>query len=205
MHYKTSSIMKKFLITIAITVVSTASWAQKIVGDTAYGIAPIPYDESSLTSEILQQEQMLRTLYLCGFLLALGACLTIYFIYNRKIKKYGEVVNLQSQALMKQKQQTDSFGLMLNLAQFPCCLVSADSKIIWSNEAFTTFYGKDRQSISPEEGAPEVQGQLTLNKLGTTFMVKMKNTYGKTFGFKRTVIPIKDGTNGFAIIENITD
>lgn len=181
--------------------------AQRIVGDTAYGIRPLPYTDEPVTASLLQQEQTLRTIYLCLMLLAVAASLITYWLMRRRVAKYSELVNLQSQALSQQKHNAESFGLMLNLAQFPCCLVDASGKIIWSNEAFTAFYGSIRKELMPTEGTPEGTSISSIKdtRTGTNVFVKMKNAYGKTFGYKRTIIPIKNGDNGYAIIENITD
>jgi len=199
--------MKKTLIIIVCAAMPMLASAQQIIGDTAYGIKPMPYEEASLTADLLQQEQTLRTIYLCVMLIAVAASLLTYWVMSRRLRKYSELVNLQGQALNQQKHNAEGFGLMLNLAQFPCCLVGADNKIIWSNDAFISFFGKDRKEMQVLEGTPEGTSLSPIknNQMGTTLFVKMKNAYGKTLGYKRTIIPIKNGDNGFAIIENITD
>ncbi|MCQ2253742.1 MAG: PAS domain-containing protein [Bacteroidales bacterium] len=205
--------MKKTLLILSFVVSSLAGVSQ-IPGpnDSIRDIQIMSEEEfmkefSSNNTDLLIREQNLRTIFLCGMILAMFGCLAVYYINKVRVRKYSELVNLQSQKLNEMKHQMDSFGLMLNLAQFPSCLVRSDGQIIWCNDSFTKFYGDQRKSFTVLEGTPGDMdiNALRQNKFGTTFFVKMKNLNGKTFGFKRTVIPIQNGDNGYAVIENITE
>lgn len=200
--------MKRILSILLLSIYGFAASAQDTAFADSIQFYNPDYSASREASEILQQQQTISAVYLTGMLLAIFACIAISYIYKRRIRKYSELINIQSQNLNAQKHQTESFGLMLNLAQFPCCLVRADGELIWCNEAFVDFYGKDRKRFSVEDGCgtQEIDPErLKSERFGTTFFVKMKNIRGKVIGFRRTVIPIKEGEQGFAVIENIIE
>jgi len=110
--------------------------------------------------------------------------------------------------LKRQKFQADSFGLVLNAEIVPICLIDSEGKILWANQAFLDFYGKEIKIFDFLWGtsADLDKEKIKTTKIPETFFVKMKNFDGKTSGFTRTLIPINteavDGKN-YAIIENI--
>ena len=155
------------------------------------------------SSELLKNEQTLKTIFLCGFLLAIGGCFFIAHINKLKAKEYSKIISMQSNQLSRQTLQAQSFGYILNCALFPCCLIDENGKISWQNDAFIKFYGEKLENFDKFSGMQNVdlKPELEKNNVPTSFFVKVKNLDSKVFGFKRTLIPLQGGV--FAVVENI--
>jgi len=154
-----------------------------------------------------EHTQSLNILYIVSIIVLVIIAVAIWYLQNLKSKQYSKVVVLQNQELQRIKHQSDMFGYVLNAAQFPCCLVSAEGKISWCNEAFSTFYGRNSGEFDLFSGTDAAFNRDSVSKstVPSSFHVRIKDTYGKVFGFKRTIVPIKgDGDKSdYAVIENI--
>ena len=165
------------------------------------------------TQELLQQNTVhdnfwIQYVFLFAFLLTLVVSVVLWRISKMKSKQYSKIINTLSGELKRQKFQADSFGLVLNAEIVPICLIDSEGKILWANQAFLDFYGKEIKIFDFLWGtsADLDKEKIKTTKIPETFFVKMKNFDGKTSGFTRTLIPINteavDGKN-YAIIENI--
>ena len=188
----------------------TSLYASAIVKDSIRNIQYLTVDKAIevQSAEILKTEQTLKTIFLCGFLLAVGGCFLVAHLGKLKSKEFTKVISLQNVKLSEISLQAQSFGYILNSALFPCCLVNSDGKISWQNEAFVKFYGKNPENYSIFYGLSDekIKSELENFTLPTTFFVQVKNIDQKVFGFKRTLIPLqaeKAGSKSFAVIENI--
>ncbi|MBO4244850.1 MAG: hypothetical protein J5882_07345 [Bacteroidales bacterium] len=199
------------------TIIASTAFASTVLADTLpyYGdsvrnVQFFPADEfvnnqSALSA--LEHEQSLNIIYIVSLVVLIIIAVAVWYLQNLKNKQYSKIVLLQNEELQRTKYQSDMFGYVLNAAQFPCCLVDAEGNISWCNEAFATFYGRKSGSYDIFSGT---DGEFDRKTVGdatvpTTFHVRIKDTYGKVFGFKRTVVPLKNsnGTKDYAVVENI--
>ncbi len=179
-------------------------------GDSVRNVQFFPTEEfvnnqSALSA--LENEQSLNIIYIVSLVVLIIIAVAVWYLQNLKNKQYSKIVVLQNQELQRTKYQSDMFGYVLNAAQFPCCLVSAEGKISWCNEAFSTFYGRNSGEFDLFSGTDAAFDRNSVSKstVPSSFHVRIKDTYGKVFGFKRTIVPIKgDGDQpDYAVIENI--
>lgn len=179
-------------------------------GDSVRNVQFFPTEEfvnnqSALSA--LENEQSLNIIYIVSLVVLLIIAVAVWYLQNLKNKQYSKIVVLQNQELQRTKYQSDMFGYVLNAAQFPCCLVDTEGNISWCNEAFSTFYGKKTGNFDIFSGTDAEFDRKTVGDatVPSTFHVRIKDTYGKVFGFKRTIVPIKDsnGTKNYAVMENI--
>ena len=179
-------------------------------GDSVRNVQFFPTDEflkndSALSA--LEHEQSLNILYIVSLVVLIIIAVAVWYLQNLKNKQYSKVVVLQNQELQRTKYQSDMFGYVLNAAQFPCCLVDSEGNISWCNDAFSTFYGRKSGSFDIFSGTEAEFDRKTVGDatVPTTFHVRIKDTYGKVYGFKRTVVPIKNsnGAKDYAVVENI--
>ena len=199
--------MKKTFLFIIFAIICSSACAQNTTNDTV-AVRILPENSNNIRDEIAAQDSTVQTLYLCGMILALFGCVAIHYIYKKRQQEYAVVVNSLNQQLTKQKLQCDSFGYILNSLLIPCCLVKADGKIVWRNDAFENFYGKNindfdiLSGVQSNEDIAKIRG----SKFAMSFFVKSRNTADKVVGYQRTLIPLPSSTNGtinYAIVENI--
>lgn len=176
--------------------------------DSARDVQFIPSGASEITQEIAREDDVLMTVYFCALLVALAVCALMHYVYRKRIREYGNIINLNNLEIAKQKLKADSYGVILNSVLFPCCLVSEKGIVGWCNDAFIDFYGKDLKTFDFLSGLADNEdvNKIRDAKYAVHYFVKKKNVAGKTIGFKRTLVPLSpeaDGTKNYAIVENI--
>lgn len=179
-----------------------------IPGDSARDVQFIPSEPSEITKEIAREDDVLMTVYFCALLVALAVCALMHYIYKKRLREYGRVINDSNLEIAKQKLKADSYGVILNSLLSPCCLVSEKGNVGWCNDAFVEFYGGDLKEFDYLKGvaADEDTAKIRDAKCAVSYFVKVKNAAGKVVGFRRTLIPLSpeaDGCKNFAVVENI--
>ena len=205
--------MKRIISTISLlTGLMSGVYADTLpyYGDSIRNVQFVPTNEylnSESTLSALQHEQSLNILYIVSIIVLILIAVAIWYLQNLKTKQYSKILVMQNQEMQMIKHQSDMFGYVLNAAQFPCCLINSEGKMSWCNEAFAGFYGRNKGDFDIFSGTDASFDRESLKKatVPTSYHVKIKDTYGKVYGFKRTVVPIKNDNGGFdyAVIENI--
>lgn len=176
--------------------------------DSARDVQFIPAEPSAIAQEIAHEDDVLMTVYFCALLVALAVCALMHYIYKKRVREYGRVINDSNLEIAKQKLKADSYGVILNSLLSPCCLVSEKGKVGWCNDAFVDFYGNDLKQFDFLLGVAQGEDTAKIRdaKYAVSFPVKVKNSKGKTVCYQRTLIPLSpeaDGSKNFAVVENI--
>lgn len=201
--------MKKLLAVCAVVLLFKTGFA---AGADTLNIPDYQRDDRLLTNiQTLENERILKYIFLGGFIFSLAGCVVIAYFSRLKSKQYIKIISLQNAELQKNSYKcSKAYNYMLNCAKIPCILLNNDGATVWANDSFMKFFGDDIKSFDYLEGckSPEsVKENLEqADELPVSFEVTMQNKDNEIFVYKRTVAKVKIDSGEkamWAVIENV--